>query len=166
MSHVKVQQQQLEAEFDAATELLLCAREQLSVKKWPAMECAVSAAFFLQKASGTLEFACLSRSFTSPTRSNKILHNTCRKSRLLFLISTFFVPLFHVLLPQDHRIRWGHASRSRHQPLLCRGNLENRWQIGLTAFFCQLAVHSMAAFTSVANHPTNGFINATVTCQW
>ena len=63
MSHVKVQQQQLEAEFDAATELLLCAREQLSVKKWLAMECAVSAAFFLQKASGTLEFACLSRFF-------------------------------------------------------------------------------------------------------
>lgn len=76
MSHVKVQQQQLEAEFDAATELLLCAREQLSVKKWPAMECAVSAAFFCTNASGTLEFACLSRSFTSPTRSF-ITHVSC-----------------------------------------------------------------------------------------
>ena len=89
--------------------------------------------------------------------------------------------LFSVLLPQRSPDQiegmislilkppscdFGRASRSRHQPLLCRGNLENRWQIGLTAFFCQLAVHSMAAFTSVANHPTNGFINATVTCQW
>ena len=48
MSHVKVQQQQLEAEFDAATELLLCAREQLSVKKWPAMEAQFQRHFFAQ----------------------------------------------------------------------------------------------------------------------
>lgn len=97
MSHVKVQQQQLEAEFDAATELLLCAREQLSVKKWPAMEAQFQRHFFCTMPRGTLEFACLSRSFTKKTRSNKILHNTCRKSRLLFLISTFFVPLFSCL---------------------------------------------------------------------
>lgn len=48
MSHVKVQQQQLEAEFDAATELLLCAREQLSVKKWPAMEAQFQRLFFAE----------------------------------------------------------------------------------------------------------------------